>query len=63
MKVLCIINSCCILLLTVWVLLIYTSIDDSVASIEDTKMQVEAVLSQKPDSIIIHNHINNYIKK
>ena len=62
MKTLTIINSCAILLITLWVLLIYSSIDDSISSIEDTKRKVEIYLDQKPDSIIINNFIN-YPKK
>lgn len=61
MKYLTIINTCWLIVLTVWVLVTYSLIETSVETVEETKKEIEMYVNQKPDTIVIN--INNYLNK
>ena len=61
MKYLTLINTCWLIVLTVWVLVTYSLIETSVETVEETKKEIEMYVNQKPDTIVIN--INNYLNK
>ena len=61
MKYLTFINTCWLIVLTVWVLVTYSLIETSVETVEETKKEIEMYVNQKPDTIVIN--INNYLNK
>ena len=60
MKYLCIVNTCWLLLLTIFCLLINSFSQTSLKEVNEIKKEVEIYLDQKPDTITIN--INNFIE-